>query len=93
MRENGSTRGFGFKYSDKHYFAMKQAIPMQTEARKRHWEQVYNTKTHFEVSWHQPEPTLSCLLIEGTELPKTATLLDIGSGTSTLVVRHLHGNM
>ncbi len=58
---------------------------MQTEVRKRHWERIYSTKTHLEVSWLQPEPTLSCLLIEGTELPKTATLLDIGSGTSTLV--------
>ena len=64
---------------------MSQPLPMQTETRKRHWERVYSTKTHLEVSWNQPEPTLSCLLIENTELPKTATLLDIGSGTSTLV--------
>ena len=60
-------------------------LPMQTEARERHWEQVYNTKTHFEVSWYQPEPTLSHCLIEKTGLPTTAALLDIGSGTSTLV--------
>ncbi|HAN60241.1 MAG TPA: SAM-dependent methyltransferase [Gammaproteobacteria bacterium] len=58
---------------------------MQTEARERHWEQVYNTKSHFEVSWYQPEPTLSHCLIEKTGLPTTAALLDIGSGTSTLV--------
>ena len=60
-------------------------LPMQTEARERHWERVYNTKTHFEVSWYQPEPTLSHCLIEKTGLPTTAALLDIGSGTSTLV--------
>ena len=60
-------------------------LPMQTEARERHWEQVYNTKSHFEVSWYQPEPTLSHCLIEKTGLPTTAALLDIGSGTSTLV--------
>ena len=60
-------------------------LPMQTEARERHWERVYNTKTHFEVSWYQPEPTLSHCLIEKTGLPTTAALLDIGSGASTLV--------
>ena len=60
-------------------------LPMQTEARERHWEQVYNTKSHFEVSWYQPEPTLSHCLIEKTGLPTTAALLDIGSGTYTLV--------
>ena len=60
-------------------------LPMQTEMRKRHWEQVYNTKTCFEVSWYQPHATLSHHLIEKTGLPTTAAVLDIGSGTSTLV--------
>ena len=60
-------------------------LPMQTEMRKRHWEQVYNTKTCFEVSWYQPQATLSHHLIEKTGLPTTAAVLDIGSGTSTLV--------
>ena len=60
-------------------------LTMQTEARERHWERVYNTKTHFEVSWYQPESTLSHRLIEKTGLPTTAALLDIGSGASTLV--------
>ena len=60
-------------------------LRMQTEARERHWERVYNTKAHFEVSWYQPEPTLSHCLIEKTGLPTTAALLDIGSGASTLV--------
>ena len=60
-------------------------LPMQTEMRERHWEQVYNTKTCFEVSWYQPHATLSHHLIEKTGLPTTAAVLDIGSGTSTLV--------
>ena len=71
-------------------------LPMQTEARERHWERVYNTKTHFEVSWYQPEPTLSHCLIEKTGLPTTAALLDIGSGASTLVDQLLlrgYGNL
>lgn len=36
--------------------------------RKRHWEHVYETKTATEVSWFQPEPTLSLRLLEAAGL-------------------------
>ena len=32
--------------------------------RKNHWERIYETKSTHEVSWFQPEPTLSLRLLE-----------------------------
>lgn len=36
--------------------------------RKDHWERVYETRTATEVSWFQPEPTLSLRLLEAAGL-------------------------
>lgn len=36
--------------------------------RKQHWEQVYRTKAPDQVSWFQPEPTLSLSLLDAAGL-------------------------
>jgi hypothetical protein len=36
--------------------------------RKAHWDRVYATKASDEVSWFQPEPTVSLQLLERTGL-------------------------
>ena len=36
--------------------------------RKAHWDRVYTTKQSDEVSWYQPEPTISLQLLEQTGL-------------------------
>jgi hypothetical protein len=36
--------------------------------RKVHWDRVYTTKASAEVSWFQPEPTLSLQLLESSGL-------------------------
>jgi hypothetical protein len=36
--------------------------------RKQYWERVYETKAETEVSWFQPEPTLSLRLLDAAGL-------------------------
>ncbi len=58
--------------------------PMQ-EKRKSHWENVYTTKQPHEVSWTQEVPQTSLDFIASFNLPKTASIIDIGGGDSNLV--------
>jgi len=50
-----------------------------------HWDGVYSAKRAEEVSWHQAEPTLSLKLIRRTGVARTAAVVDVGGGASTLV--------
>ena len=52
---------------------------------KTHWQRVYQEKSPGEVSWYQKAPTLSLQLIEHTGLARTAAIIDVGGGASTLV--------
>lgn len=53
--------------------------------RKQHWDTVYTTKAHTDVSWYQESPALSLDFIRQSGLPKAAPLVDIGGGASRLV--------
>lgn len=53
--------------------------------RKKHWEQVYTTKTSDSVSWFQEHAEQSLRLIHTTGLGADAAIVDIGGGASTLV--------
>ncbi len=53
--------------------------------RKKHWENIYQTKALNEVSWYQPNPSTSIDLIEQPEIDKQAKIIDIGGGDSFLV--------
>ncbi len=57
---------------------------MQNE-RKTHWERVYRDKSPLEVSWYQVASTLSRELIQASGVERSAPLIDIGGGASTLV--------
>ena len=52
---------------------------------KRHWDKVYETKQPGEVSWTQEVPQTSLNFIHSFNLPKTASIIDIGGGESKLV--------
>jgi len=52
---------------------------------KAHWERVYNTKEPRELSWFEPEATLSLELIQDATPDREASIIDIGAGASTLV--------
>ncbi|MGS2738162.1 class I SAM-dependent methyltransferase [Sinomicrobium sp. M5D2P17] len=58
--------------------------------RKKHWEQIYETKFLEEVSWYLPVPEVSLDFIENSGVPKTAKILDVGGGDSFLVDHLLH---
>lgn len=53
--------------------------------KKKHWETIYSTKQLKEVSWHQPKPEISLNIIKELNIPKTASIIDIGGGDSLLV--------
>ena len=52
---------------------------------KTHWEHIYQTKPVTQVSWYQLHPQLSLQYIQNTGIGKTAQIIDVGGGASTLV--------
>jgi 2-polyprenyl-3-methyl-5-hydroxy-6-metoxy-1,4-benzoquinol methylase len=52
---------------------------------KTHWEDIYNTKSHYEVSWTELRPEHSLILIHNTQAPRNSPVIDIGGGDSMLV--------
>ncbi|MGE5466012.1 MAG: class I SAM-dependent methyltransferase [Ignavibacteria bacterium] len=52
---------------------------------KDHWEHVYETKPTTGVSWFQDHAAQSLRLIAAAGLPRTASIIDVGGGASTLV--------
>lgn len=52
---------------------------------KEHWERVYTTKSENSVSWFQEHARQSVRLIVSTGAPRTASIIDVGGGASTLV--------
>ncbi len=58
---------------------------MEKSDRKKHWENIYQTKQINEVSWYQPTPGTSLELIKQFNLPDTAKIIDVGGGDSFLV--------
>lgn len=53
--------------------------------RKKHWENIYQTKDLKDVSWYQPTPTTSLDFLKLFNIPTTAKIIDIGGGDSFLV--------
>ena len=52
---------------------------------KTHWEKVYTTKQPETVSWYRPHLETSLALIERAAHSRSASIIDIGAGESTLV--------
>jgi SAM-dependent methyltransferase len=53
--------------------------------RKNHWENIYQTKALKDVSWYQPTPTTSLNFLTEFNIPKTASIIDVGGGDSFFV--------
>lgn len=53
--------------------------------RQQHWNDVYQNKSHLEVSWYQAEPATSLEIIKATQVEKNQPIIDIGGGASSLV--------
>lgn len=58
---------------------------MENQERKKHWENIYQTKQLNEVSWYQPIPQTSLDLISKYVKSFDAKIIDIGGGDSFLV--------
>ena len=52
---------------------------------KEHWEAVYRSKAPEAVSWYSPHLETSLALIERAAREKSASIIDVGGGESTLV--------
>lgn len=52
---------------------------------KAHWETIYTTKAPDAVSWYRPHLETSLALIERVSSNRSASIIDVGGGESTLV--------
>ena len=55
------------------------------EAKRDHWESVYQSKAADQVSWYAPHLTTSLKLIQRAAIDKHAAIIDVGGGEATLV--------
>lgn len=55
---------------------------MEQLDKKKHWENIYETRQLTEVSWYQPKPETSLEFIRKSNLPLTAKIIDVGGGDS-----------
>jgi len=58
---------------------------MENFDRKKHWENIYETKELKDLSWFQPTPETSLDFFKQFNMPTTAKVIDIGGGDSFLV--------
>ncbi|MDH3754724.1 MAG: class I SAM-dependent methyltransferase [Acidimicrobiia bacterium] len=56
-----------------------------TSTSREHWSQLWSTRSARSVKWFQVRPTVSIDLISSVENRRTAAVIDIGGGASTLV--------
>lgn len=52
---------------------------------KTHWEKIYTTKAPDQVSWYRPHLETSLALIKRRVSDRSASIIDVGGGESTLV--------
>lgn len=53
--------------------------------KKKHWENIYQKKQLYEVSWYEPTPTVSLDFLRQFNIQPTAKIIDVGGGDSLLV--------
>jgi trans-aconitate methyltransferase len=54
-----------------------------------HWDEIYATRAVDQVSWFQRRPVTSLRLVEAAAPDRSAAIVDVGSGASSLVDRLL----
>jgi 2-polyprenyl-3-methyl-5-hydroxy-6-metoxy-1,4-benzoquinol methylase len=52
---------------------------------RTHWEKIYTTNAPDQVSWYRPRLETSLALIERASVDRSASIIDVGGGESTLV--------
>ncbi len=56
---------------------------------KTHWNEKYANSPATQLGWYEAQPTPSIQLIENCLVPKHSTIIDVGSGASTLIANLL----
>lgn len=72
------------RISDKASYFQYQAEAINMDPRT-HWEKIYSTKAPDQVSWYRPHLETSLALIKRAAENRTASIIDVGGGESTLV--------
>lgn len=54
-------------------------------SQKEHWEKIYKSKDHTEVSWYQESPRISLELLKEIHAKPSQSVIDVGCGASLLV--------
>jgi len=52
-----------------------------------HWDEVYATRGVDQVNWFEPDPATSLRLVEAAAPERSAAIVDVGAGASSLVDR------
>jgi SAM-dependent methyltransferase len=52
---------------------------------REHWDQIYRTRGPAETSWHTPHADRSLAMIHSAAPDRSAAIIDVGGGRSTLV--------
>jgi ubiquinone/menaquinone biosynthesis C-methylase UbiE len=58
---------------------------MEEFNKKRHWDNIYQSKDIKDVSWYQPTPTTSLDFLKQFGIPTSAKIIDVGGGDSFFV--------
>ena len=58
---------------------------MEIFDRKKHWENIYQSKEQKDFSWYQSVPITSIDFLKKSDIAKTASIIDIGGGDSLFV--------
>jgi len=69
---------------------------VDAEARQKHWQRTYETKSARDVSWHQDDPEPSLTMVARVAASTASRIVDIGGGSSPLVdhlVQHAYRNV
>jgi rhodanese-related sulfurtransferase len=62
-------------------------LPVEEVSPAGHWDEIYIRGDPSEVTWLQPEPTVSLMLIDSLDLEPDAAIVDVGGGGSCLARR------
>ena len=60
-------------------------MTLNQKSTQAHWDQIYATKVSTELGWYEAQAEPSLGLIQSCSVSKDAHVLDVGSGTSTLI--------
>ena len=58
---------------------------------KEHWNKVYSSKEARELGWYEKKPKPTLKLLSKCKLSKDAAILDVGAGTTNLIVFLMDG--